>query len=404
MSAKQVFQGAVFILSVILISILGSCSDDEGLDLEVSSYDSVYVSSVNFSIWSAAELRNFISIAEIDVDASKMIYDVSLFRVNYKTLYKGEEIEASGLVLIPLSDDSLNAPILSFQHGTIFSQAEAPTNTTLSDPYLILYTAAATTGVIMVVPDYIGYGASDDIVHPYFIAEPTSRAVLDNIKAGRELAELNGVKFNGDLFLAGYSQGGYATMATHMSIEEQGGFEDFNLVTSYPAAGSYIATNQVFIKAEDVFPPHFTTLRIYSYIAHYGLSLAISDFIKAPYAALIPDLLDGSLTSTEITPLLNNNAGSYFTESFLAGESKFSPYLEAQASNDVSNWVPQARMIMYHSTQDNTAPVSGSQQAFAKFQQAGATNITLVTGEDGDHLEAVIPYVELLFNDLIDQL
>ncbi|MEQ8237592.1 MAG: alpha/beta fold hydrolase [Cyclobacteriaceae bacterium] len=403
--SSKFFLFAGLICSIVLIT---SCSTDEdivaGDEENFISYDSTYVSSVNFSIRSASELRNFISVANIDVDASKMIYDVSQFRVNYKTTYKGEEILASGLVLLPVSDDLLSVPILSFQHGTIFSQAEAPTNAPISDPYLVLYAAAATTGVVMVIPDYIGYGISDDIVHPYFIAEPTSRAILDNIKAGRELAELSGLKFNGDLFLAGYSQGGFATMAAHKAIEEQNGFEDYRLVTSYPAAGSYIGRDQVLIEPDNVFPPHFTTFRIYSYLAHYDLDLAIADFIRPPYAALIPELFNGSLSSTEIVPLLNNNAGEYFTSEFLSASEKFNTYLQFQAANDVSDWVPEARMIMYHSTQDNTSPVSESLLTYEKFELSGATDVTLVTGADGDHLEAVIPYVELLFNDLLDQL
>ncbi|MFT6855573.1 MAG: pimeloyl-ACP methyl ester carboxylesterase [Cyclobacteriaceae bacterium] len=397
----------LIVIGVLVLFLSGCSSDDDLIPVKVESttpYDSTYLSSVNFSIRSAVELGNLISIAGIDVDVSKMLYDVSLYRINYTTTYQGSEIIASGLVILPISDDSLSVGVMSFQHGTIFSQAEAPTNTPLSDPYLILYAAAATTGVVMVVPDYIGYGASEDITHPYFIAEPTSTAVLDNIKAGREFAELNGLKFNGELFLAGYSQGGFATMATHMAIEAQDGFLDYNLNTSYPAAGSYIVDNSVSISAEDVFPPHFTTLRIYSYLAHYDLGLVIADFIQEPYAGKIPTLLDGSLTSAEILPSLNYNAGEYFTSEFLLEDSKFDGYLEAQMSNDVSNWVPKARMIMYHSNEDNTVSVNASKTAYDKFKNAGATEITLITGDDGDHLVAVIPFVEVLFNDLVDRL
>jgi hypothetical protein len=73
-------------------------------------------------------------------------------------------------------------------------------------------------------------------------------------------------------------------------------------------------------------------------------------------------------------------------------------------SNDVSNWVPKARMIMYHSNEDNTVSVNASKTAYDKFKNAGATEITLITGDDGDHLVAVIPFVEVLFNDLVDRL
>ena len=54
-------------------------------------------------------------------------HDVSLYRLVYKTAYKGQEIEASGLLAIPRGTASPPA-IISAQHGTMFRNADAPSN------------------------------------------------------------------------------------------------------------------------------------------------------------------------------------------------------------------------------------------------------------------------------------
>ena len=58
------------------------------------------------------------------------------------------------------------------------------------------------------------------------------------LKAAKELAQQNNISFNKKLFLAGYSEGGYATMAAHKAIEENG-LDGFELVASFPGAGAY---------------------------------------------------------------------------------------------------------------------------------------------------------------------
>ena len=63
-------------------------------------------------------------------------------------------------------------------------------------------------------------------------------AVIDLLKAAAELSQQQGITFNGELFLAGYSEGGYATMASHKAIEENG-LDGFTLIASFPAAGAY---------------------------------------------------------------------------------------------------------------------------------------------------------------------
>ena len=128
--------------------------------------------------------------------------------------------------------------MLSFQHGTITLHSDAPSNFSTSDPDALLYGALSSSGFISVIPDYIGFGSSSSILHPYYVEEYTASAILDMLKAAKELADEKNVKFNTRLFLAGYSEGGYATMATHKAVEETS-VDGFELIASFAGAGAY---------------------------------------------------------------------------------------------------------------------------------------------------------------------
>ena len=46
------------------------------------------------------------------------------------------------------------------------------------------------------------------------------------------------IQSNEETILAGYSEGGYVTMAAHMMIEEEN-LDDLGLMVSFPMAGPY---------------------------------------------------------------------------------------------------------------------------------------------------------------------
>src|SRR5688572_4898446 len=57
--------------------------------------------------------------------ASLLRYDVATYTVTYYTTFKGKQIEASGLIMLP-KGMTVDAPIVSLQHGTTFLKDEAP--------------------------------------------------------------------------------------------------------------------------------------------------------------------------------------------------------------------------------------------------------------------------------------
>ena len=73
----------------------------------------------------------------------------------------------------------------------------------------------AARGYIVVAPNYAGYDTSTLPYHPYLVAAQQSKDMIDALIASRSaLPNIALVSDNGQLFITGYSQGGYVAMAT----------------------------------------------------------------------------------------------------------------------------------------------------------------------------------------------
>ena len=228
------------LVTIISISIfLVSCSSDDESDVAPSTNSEVsepyLVSADTVLTRDISTLSLFLETAGLNDFVAQLKYNSVILKVVYNTKYKGETVQASGLVIIPDTEDELD--MLSFQHGTIAANSEAPSKLALQDPQYTLYSTISASGFIAVIPDYLGFGASVNIPHPYYVEDLNARTVNDMILAAKELAAEYELNLTGDLYLAGYSQGGYVTMATHKAIEEKA-LPGLNLVASFPSSGS----------------------------------------------------------------------------------------------------------------------------------------------------------------------
>src|SRR4029077_12423621 len=112
-------------------------------------------------------------------------------------------------------------PIVEYAHGTTtersFNMADMQNAETL-----LLAALFATQGYIVVAPNYAGYDTSTLPYHPYLIGDQQSKDMIDALTAARAalpLASLTTVQDSGQLFLIGYSQGGYVAMATQRAMQ-----------------------------------------------------------------------------------------------------------------------------------------------------------------------------------------
>ncbi len=148
-------------------------------------------------------------------------YDVKVYRIRYQTQDKGELVDATGVVAMPDIDENITFPVISVLHGTVsgFNDLCAPsTDTSIEGEATGTAVLLASFGYIIAAPDYLGlksFGGPSKELHPYLIAEPTAIAVLDMMRAARNLISLKGLKaLPGDNAIIGGSQGGHAAAFT----------------------------------------------------------------------------------------------------------------------------------------------------------------------------------------------
>lgn len=381
-----------------IVILIAGCSENEP-----TPHERVLVSSTKFLTRSASELQTFVTAAGLDLGVD-LKYDVDLYEVTYKTRYNGEEIIASGVVVLPKTSEQVG--MLSFQHGTISAQNEAPTNLPLNSTSLILYAAIGSAGFIGVVPDFIGFGESSEIFHPYYVEKSTADAVIDNLKAAKNLASDKAVKFNTKLFLAGYSQGGYATMAAHKSIEENG-LEEFNLVASFPASGGYDVKGmqEYFFGQENYDQPYYLAYVALSYQSYYGWPNIIDQFFQQPYADRIKTLFNGTNSAGTINNQLTESIDDYVVADLLNNidiKADYKFIVDAFRGNSLVDWKPTKPMFMYHGDADTTVPFQNSVATYNALLANGTSTsvVTLTTLPGADHGSGVLPFIEKFISQI----
>ncbi|MFY0652094.1 MAG: prolyl oligopeptidase family serine peptidase [Cyclobacteriaceae bacterium] len=381
---------------IVLILLFACGGSEEPLPEEQEKHlvSSEKVGSINQFL-----LRIGISQFDLSELQNDLKYDVEIYKLEYSTEFLGEKIIASGLIGIPESEDAF--PLLSFQHGTISSHEDAPSENPLGS----FYSAFASLGYIAIVPDFIGFGSSSDYIHPYYHKESSAQCVVDMIRASKEFLEQENQAYEEKLFLAGYSEGGYVTMVTHQLIEEEYSSE-FNLVASAPASGAYdIKQMQEYMFSLDIYnQPYYLAYVAHSYANIYGWTGFYSTIFNEPYASKILTLFNGTRSGSSINNELTIDMEELLTMNVLTGidnNSEFGDFASALEINSPLNWIPSKPMYLYHGTSDDLIPYSNSADTYLNLIDAGTSPMTLsLTRLDGyNHGTGVTPYILGMLSD-----
>lgn len=397
----------LMLVSITSFGFFVSCdSDDDSPINENPAVEEKLVSTDLLTTTPSSTLQLALNFANIGLDPQELKYTVDLHRITYRTNYKGEEITASGLIAVPQTDDQLD--VISIHHGTIGSDAEAPSNLPITDESVFLLQAVASAGFVAIAPDFIGFGSSSEIMHPYYAEALTATSILDNITAGLEFADQLELSVHQSLFLAGYSQGGYATMATHKYIEENN-LTDFGLVASFPASGGYDLKGfqEIIFDLDTYHQPFYLAYISYGYVTAFDFSQPLSLLFNEPYASAIPSLFNGLNTGDQINQQLTDHLSELLTDGFLNGidtDTEYKFLADALVENSLLDWTPAIPMYMYHGDADITVPYQTSVDTYDQLIENGASAeiISFTNLEGENHTTGLVPYIEQFVPILLD--
>ncbi len=319
----------------------------------------------------AADIAAAVASGSSRIPLATPLYPVTSYRLTYITSDgRGREVVASGLVSVPYKTAGARSPVISYQHATLYQDAQAPSNNAVAaEPVLVL----ASLGYIVVAADYVGYGASRTSPHPYLLSAPSAAAVVDLLTAAKTWRQTQNVADNGQLFMLGYSEGGYTTMAAHRAMQASGSPHLAQLVSTVPGAGPHhvgVTMDAQLLRAGDI-----------GGLVRPGSLGSLSETVRNELRRLIlrlviPDDADVSFQST-------------FLDNFLADDTA-----AIERDSNVHDWKPDVPVRLYHGRDDQTVPYASSSSTLQAMQARGAAAVTLTdcTAAPSSHTGCVAPY------------
>lgn len=331
----------------------------------------------------AAEIARALQTTDERIPAVQPVYAVSNHRLSYLTIDgQGREIQASGLLSVPHKPAGARSPLIGYQHGTIFSDAEAPSQHAQGDEAAVVI---ASLGYIVVAADYVGFGDSKGAEHPYLLARPSAAAVLDLLTAARRWLQQNQVVDNGQLYLVGYSEGGYVTMAAHRALQDAASAELPRLVMSIAGGGPYNVQrtlDELLRRVRGDYP-------LLGALISPGLLKNLGSTLRdAVRKALLRQLIPADADVSYQTDVIDN---------YLADDSA-----AIERDSNVHDWRPAAPLAIFHGRDDQTVPYASATSTLQAMLARSAPQVSLSDcgAVPAGHRECVVPYWTFMLNQL----
>ena len=243
-----------------------------------------------------AELNLATNLLLLSVSGSP-VCDLLMYHIQYETVGGANEpTTASAVMMVPTglgANCTGPRPMLLYAHGTTTDRAFTMDNLQNTET-LNLVAIFATKGYIVVAPNYAGFDTSTLGYHPYLIADQQSKDMIDALTAARTalpLASATLTQDNGQLFITGYSQGGYVAMATQRAMQAAG----MKVTAAAPMSGPYALAafvDAVFYGEVNGDAPVSSTLLLTAYQKAYGnIYSDPSEVFESQYASGIDSLL-----------------------------------------------------------------------------------------------------------------
>ncbi len=326
-------------------------------------------------------------------------YDVNNYKITYTTTDPfGQPDTVTGLLSIPDNDEFVR-PLAVYNHGTIDSRDQAPSVEGVLER--IIVQGVAGNDFIALAPDYIGLGDSDG-QHPYLHADTEASVGRDMIIAVRKWLDEEEIRYNDQVFVTGYSQGGHASAALQKLLEstDEDGIEltaaahlsaPFDIVAPTPGG---LGLKDVPARSLGFF---IHTLISFNYV--YDLYGGVEGLFVEPYLTeaqrFLAEEIDLAEFGVALDSILRENdavVGAMFQDEFLTdvldGDATLT---QAYDDNDVFNFVPVAPTLIYYCNADMTVSSAQSLMADSIMRANGALQVLLEDGGEFDHVECATP-------------
>ena len=278
----------------------------------------------------------------------------------------GQPVYASGAIFYPTGKPIKNLVLVS--HYTISANYEAPSQTFPLEAYL------AEKGYVVIMPDYIGYGATVDSVHPYLQNYVTAVNVIDMLYACYPFLNKRGIQVSSDsVIMAGYSQGGVTSAFVQQIVETNDVYSDIIIKKNYCGGGPYYpyVTYWEYRKSDVSAIPYAMPLTVAGMVlgrdSVLSLDFFFQDWLLQHYQEwFVSKRYNGQqinrlMGTDKLSDMLRPQA---FNDSL---ETMHEFFAELQENGIAPGYRPQAPMYVFHSTTDNIVPFANADTLRSRF-------------------------------------
>lgn len=301
-------------------------------------------------------------------------YAVDTYKLTYRSSdADGNPVIASALLALPQKPAGSISPLLSYQHATIKQNAEAPSNAANPDQVAVWY---ASLGFIVNAADYVGYGTSNSSSHAYLMAKPSALPVLDLLTASARWRKSRGFSDNGQLFMTGYSEGAYVTLASLKQLSLQAGPK---VDAGFVGAGPYNVKLTLDALLDQVRQQNPLLAKILT----PGLLSGLGANDRANLSKLILFLVAGSESDIRFDAAFLTN---YLNDDVAA----------INAQSDVYDWNLSTPLGLIHGLDDSTVPYANTSSLINAQTKRASANLLQsfnCSAKPAEHLACVPDYL-----------
>jgi len=260
-------------------------------------------------------------------------------------------------------------------HGTIFTNDMAPTNAIMYDAIANLFLKKRFN---VVFPDYIGFGVSyENSFHPYLHKQTLAQNSLDLLYY---LYEKNLINKESKILSAGYSEGGYASLA-FVALAQKNSI----IIDSINGAAPYDILKSLHnvLKQSTYAFPEFMSYTLHSYEKIYSLQGLTQNLLNGIYSKITYRAYEERFTFERMHRIYPNDISQLINLDFFYGESELINVFKAKlAENSLSTSMVTGNTIFFSSKYDEVVDVSVSKDIYQVFKKYADNKVTLIVDED----------------------
>lgn len=334
-------------------------------------------------------------------------YSVRLYRITYDSVIPemgNKKVRASGLLALP-DINTKSLPLISYQHGTVFERSSVPSTPDNSYETQIMLATFAAQGYAVIAADYIGLGASQE-PNTYLIQGASTQASLDLLHAARLVLKREG-KEQSHLFINGWSQGGFNTLAYLRQLEILGEKVDAAATASAPTdLRVWIARLINYPQPTDAPWIVAAGSNLVMALDTYTLPGIAKEAIKPQYLELAKRFYRFEIGFTEFFSKTPKRAQEFFNAEFAsAGNYGTSDFWRLLDRNEVYRWRVKTPLRVYYGEADEAVPPEIARLPIETAKILGGVTQGFSAGKQADHratyiyaLSVVFPWYEQIVN------